>query len=386
MRSVAVLVVAAGRGKRLSEERPKQYLPLGRTTVLTHALHSFMNHPDVTHVQVVINPEDHRLYEESCLDLNLLPAVAGGATRQESVRAGLEALRNLTPDVVLIHDAARPFVSRRVIDRVLNGLFLHDGCIPVVPVTDTLKRRSSVNVLSAGPDRTELVASQTPQGFDYQKIMAAHDTCDTSNLTDDAAVAESAGLKVTSVPGDTDNFKITLPEDLRRAEKMLHVTGEMRTGFGFDVHRFGPGTFVVLCGCQIPHKSGLIGHSDADVGLHALTDALFGALGDGDIGSHFPPEDPKWLNANSSLFLQEANKRLKQRGGRLINLDLTLICEAPRIGPYRDTMRANISRLLGIAQSRIGLKATTTEKLGFTGRGEGIAAQAVVTLELPDMA
>ncbi|MGM0560634.1 MAG: bifunctional 2-C-methyl-D-erythritol 4-phosphate cytidylyltransferase/2-C-methyl-D-erythritol 2,4-cyclodiphosphate synthase [Pseudomonadota bacterium] len=383
MSTIAVLVVAAGRGARLTQERPKQYLPLGDSMVLTHTLRCFTEHPDITQVQVVINPDDQDFYEQAGLGLPLLPAVAGGTTRQESVRAGLEALRDLHPDIVLIHDAARPFVSRRLIERVLKALAHHDGCIPVVPVLDTLKQRSSTNSLSSGPDRTRLVSAQTPQGFDYSKILAAHNNCDTNNLTDDAAVADAAGLTVTSVQGDPDNFKITLPDDLQRAEKMIQSCKEVRTGFGFDVHRFGEGTSVVLCGCSIPHPFGLVGHSDADVALHAITDALFGALGDGDIGSHFPPDDPRWRSADSALFLQEANQRLKERSGRLINLDLTLICETPKIGPYRDSMRANLSRLLGISESRIGLKATTTEKLGFTGRKEGIAAQAVTTIELP---
>ncbi|WP_022726999.1 bifunctional 2-C-methyl-D-erythritol 4-phosphate cytidylyltransferase/2-C-methyl-D-erythritol 2,4-cyclodiphosphate synthase [Fodinicurvata sediminis] len=386
MPKIAVLVVAAGRGERLSQERPKQYLPLGDALVLTHTLRCFTEHPGTAQIQVVINPDHQDLYEKASQGLSLRPAIAGGRTRQDSVRAGLEALRDLEPDIVLIHDAARPFVSGSLIERVLSGLDHHAGCIPVVPVADTLKRRSSTNELSSGPERTELVAAQTPQGFQYAEIVAAHSTCDSSNLTDDAAVADAAGLKVTSVRGDPDNFKITLPDDLQRAEKMAKSGSETRTGFGFDVHRFGPGTAVVLCGCSIPHDSGLVGHSDADVALHAVTDAIFGALGDGDIGSHFPPDDPRWRSADSALFLQEADQHLKQRKGRLINLDLTLICETPKIGPHRDRMRANLSRLLNISESRIGVKATTTEKLGFTGRKEGIAAQAIVTLELPALA
>ncbi|MFC4351409.1 bifunctional 2-C-methyl-D-erythritol 4-phosphate cytidylyltransferase/2-C-methyl-D-erythritol 2,4-cyclodiphosphate synthase [Fodinicurvata halophila] len=383
MPSVVALVVAAGRGERLSSERPKQYLPLGERMLLAHSLRRFTEHPGIDHVQVVIDPSDSALYEKAVQGFDLLPFVAGGETRQGSVRAGLEALTHFHPDIVLIHDAARPFVSSNLIDRVLDGLAHTAGCIPVVPITDTLKRLSARQEVTSGPDRNGLSAAQTPQGFRFASILNAHRTCGNDSLTDDAAVAETAGLPVAAVAGDPYNFKITSRDDMTRAEAMILPPMETRTGFGFDVHRFAPGHSVTLCGCSIPHNAQLSGYSDADVGLHALTDALLGALGDGDIGTHFPPGDPQWRDAASHQFLEEAHRRVKERGGRLINLDLTLICEAPKIGPYRGQMIARLARILDIPEARISIKATTTDKLGFTGRDEGIAAQAIATMTLP---
>lgn len=385
MPCVVALVVAAGRGERLSLERPKQYLRLGQCMLLAHSLRRFTEHPCIDHVQVVIDPSDAALYEEAAQGFDLLPSVTGGTTRQGSVSAGLEALTHFQPDLVLIHDAARPFVSSGLIDRVLDGLAQTEGCIPVLPITDTLKRLSVEQTVSSGPDRNGLVAAQTPQGFHFASILNAHRSCENASFTDDAAVAEAAGLPVTAVAGDPDNFKITSMDDMTRAETMTLPRMETRTGFGFDVHRFAPGDSVTLCGCSIPHNARLSGYSDADVGLHALTDALLGALGEGDIGTHFPPGDPQWGNAASHIFLEEAHRRVKQRGGRLINIDLTLICEAPKIGPYRSQMISRLARILELPEARVSIKATTTEKLGFTGRGEGIAAQAIATLTLPEI-
>jgi 2-C-methyl-D-erythritol 4-phosphate cytidylyltransferase/2-C-methyl-D-erythritol 2,4-cyclodiphosphate synthase len=312
-----------------------------------------------------------------------LPPVAGGASRQESVLNGLESLAELQPDHVLIHDAARPFVTASIINRTLATLATAPAALVAVPVTDTLKRAAERTV-SATVDRKDLWRAQTPQGFRYAEILAAHRQSAGAALTDDAAVAEAAGLAVSLVMGADDNFKITTSEDLQRAERLLGGGGmEFRTGSGYDVHRFAAGSSVTLCGVRIAHSHGLEGHSDADVGLHALTDALLGAIGAGDIGSHFPPSDPQWRGVDSARFLAHASALVAARGGRVSHVDVTLVCERPKIAPHRAAMVSRIGEILGLAPDRVSVKATTTEGLGFTGRSEGIAGHAIATVALP---
>jgi 2-C-methyl-D-erythritol 4-phosphate cytidylyltransferase/2-C-methyl-D-erythritol 2,4-cyclodiphosphate synthase len=289
------------------------------------------------------------------------------------------------PDVVLVHDAARPFASAALVDRVIGACDLSHGAIPALPVTDTLKRIRGGLVLDTVP-RDELAAVQTPQGFPFAPLLAAHRSAAAAgrdDLTDDAAVAALAGLPVRAVPGDRGNVKLTTPEDFAAAEHMLAGPPETRSAQGFDVHAFGPGSSLWLCGIEVPHERGLAGHSDADVGLHALTDALLGTIGEGDIGMHFPPSDPRWKGAPSKLFLADAAARVRARGGRIVNLDVTLVCERPKVGPHRERMRRAIADIAGLDAGRVSVKATTTERLGFTGREEGIAALAVATVELP---
>jgi 2-C-methyl-D-erythritol 4-phosphate cytidylyltransferase/2-C-methyl-D-erythritol 2,4-cyclodiphosphate synthase len=310
--------------------------------------------------------------------------VPGGALRQDSVRHGLESLSDIEPEKVLIHDGARPFVEAGLISDVLDALTDNDGAIAALPVTDTLKRAEHGHI-AATLDRTGLWHAQTPQGFRYRAIRDAHRQLAGQDLTDDAAVAETAGLTVRLVPGSDDNLKITSAGDLDRAERLLAArAGIERVGFGFDVHRFEPGDEVMLCGIAVPHDARLAGHSDADVGLHAVTDALLGAIAAGDIGSHFPPNDPQWRGADSSVFVGRAVELIGARGGDIVHVDVTLICERPKIGPHRAHMVERLASLLGVPPNRVSVKATTTEGLGFTGRGEGIAAQAVATVRLPD--
>jgi len=338
-------------------------------------------------VGVVIHPDDVALYENAAGDMTLLPPVFGGATRQDSAFNGLRGLAELAPDNVLIHDGARPFLSADTISRVINALGNDVAVLAAVPVTDTIKRAKSGGIVGETVDRDGLWRAQTPQAFRYDDIMAAHERFSGQNLTDDAAVAEAAGHSVRLVEGNEDNFKVTAPEDFKRAEDKMSLIkaspmGETRVGSGFDVHRFGPGDAVILCGVEIPHDQGLAGHSDADVGMHALTDAILGAICESDIGAYFPPSDPLWHNANSEIFLAKASELLAARGGSILHVDVTLICEAPKIGPQRDSMRGRISEILALDMGRVSVKATTTERLGFTGRGEGIAAQATATILL----
>lgn len=390
---IAALIVAAGRGTRAGSDLPKQYLRLDRSTVLEHALRAFTDHPDVAHVQAVIHPDDGDLYERSiALESPKLAApIHGGPSRQASVRLGLEALAANAPDLVLIHDAARPFVTAAVIGRVVAALETHSGAIPALALADTLKRAATDGTTIAETiPRAGLWRAQTPQGFHYAKIRAAHRHAETSgqeDFTDDAALAEWAGHAVALVEGAEINIKLTTANDVAEARRKIEVpmteTFEPRTGTGFDVHRFTDGSSVWLCGVEIPHTHKLEGHSDADVGLHALTDALLGTIGDGDIGQHFPPSDPKWKGAASHLFLADAVRRVNERGGRITNVDVTLLCEEPRIGPHRPAMQARIAEILGITPDRVGVKATTTEGMGFTGRREGIAAMASALVLLP---
>lgn len=383
MSGATALIVAAGRGERFGGERPKQYAPLAGRPLLHHSLAAFAGHPGISAVRAVIRMADRDFYDQAAEGLALLDPVAGGASRQESVRLGLESLESLAPDRVLIHDGARPFPSAPVIGRVLEALERSSGAIAALPVTDTLKRGEAGRIAGTLA-RDGLWRAQTPQGFSYPEILQAHRTAAAADeLTDDAAVAEFADMDVLLVEGAAGNFKVTSPEDLKRAEAWLRGGAETRVGTGYDVHRFGPGDHVTLCGVRIEHDRALLGHSDADVGLHAITDAILGALAEGDIGQHFPPSDPQWRGAASSLFLKRAGDMVAERGGRILNLDLTLVCEAPKVGPHRQAMAAVIAEVLAIEAGRVSVKATTTEGLGFPGRGEGIAAQATATLSLP---
>jgi 2-C-methyl-D-erythritol 4-phosphate cytidylyltransferase/2-C-methyl-D-erythritol 2,4-cyclodiphosphate synthase len=385
MTDTVALVVAAGRGHRVGGEIPKQYLPLCDAAVIRHCLERLLRHPAVDAVRSVIHPDDHLLYDGAAADLPLLDPVPGGARRQDSVRLGLESLVALQPAQVLIHDAARPFLDDAMIDGALAALHEAPGAVVAVAVADTVKRVVDGRV-AATVDRADLWRAQTPQAFRFPDILAAHRAAAGLDLTDDAAVAERAGLEVRLVAGTENNFKITTTADLERARALLGPASggyEYRSGQGFDVHRFGPGDHVMLCGVRIAHEAGLIGFSDADAGLHALTDAILGAIAAGDIGSHFPPGDPRWRNAESAIFLRHAGDLVAGRGGSIVNLDLTLVCERPRIGPHRAAMAARVAEILGLERSRIAIKATTTERLGFTGRGEGLAAQAMATVRLP---
>jgi 2-C-methyl-D-erythritol 4-phosphate cytidylyltransferase/2-C-methyl-D-erythritol 2,4-cyclodiphosphate synthase len=334
-------------------------------------------------VLVVIRPEDRALFEQAVAGLTVLPPVAGGATRQESVRLGLEALTPHCPDRVLIHDGARPFPDETLVDRIIDGLDRAAAAIPCLPLSDTIKRAEN-GAIRETIDRSSLWRAQTPQGFQFDAILAAHRAAVGCALTDDAAVAEAAGLAPRVVAGSDDNLKITTPEDLAAAERLIAARlGDVRVGQGFDVHPFAPGDHVSICGVKIPHGMSLAGHSDADVGLHALTDAVLGAIGAGDIGMHFPPSEPRWCGAASDQFLRRAADLVRAQGGVVSAVDVTIICERPRIAPYRAAMVERVAAILCLATNRISIKATTTEKLGFTGRGEGIAAQAVATVRLP---
>jgi 2-C-methyl-D-erythritol 4-phosphate cytidylyltransferase/2-C-methyl-D-erythritol 2,4-cyclodiphosphate synthase len=392
--SVVALIVAAGRGLRASGLKPlipKQYLQVCGVTILTRAIAAFAGHPKVDDVVVVIHPEDSALYEAASQSFSsrLRPPVSGGARRQDSVRAGLESLAARPPDRVLIHDAARPFVDAGLIGRVIGSLDSHAGALPCLPVTDTLTMGRGRRAAGTLP-REDLWRAQTPQGFRYEAILAAHRAAakDGGNFTDDAGIGQWYGLDVVLVEGSEANRKLTSAEDIASADELLRLRaqsalGTQRVATGYDVHAFGPGDAVILCGVHIPHQKKLVGHSDADVGMHALTDALLGTIADGDIGVHFPPSDARWRGAASELFLKDAVSRLKARGGEIVHVDVTLICEAPRIGPYRDAMRAKLAECLGLDLAAISIKATTNEGLGFIGRGEGIAAMATATVRLP---
>ncbi|MCW5771959.1 MAG: bifunctional 2-C-methyl-D-erythritol 4-phosphate cytidylyltransferase/2-C-methyl-D-erythritol 2,4-cyclodiphosphate synthase [Rhodospirillaceae bacterium] len=376
------LLVAAGRGSRLPGDVPKQYRRIGGEPILRRSARAFLGHSAIAGVRVVIHADDRRLYDEATAGLDLLPPVHGGATRQDSVRNGIESLAELTPDHVMIHDAARPFVGAATIAAARDSLDTAAGAIVAIPVVDSLKRVEGGRMSAV--DRKDLWRAQTPQAFRYAAIREAHRAAAGRDLTDDAAVAEAAGLALAIAPGHEDNFKITTEDDILRAERMLARPLYPRTGMGFDVHAFGPGDHMWLCGLRIPHSHGLVGHSDADVGLHALTDAVLGAIADGDIGAHFSDRDPRWKGAPSELFLKHAVELVQARGGRVLHLDLTLICEQPRIRPHHAAMVARVAAIAGLDAKRVSIKATTTEQLGFTGRREGIAGQAVATVLLPD--
>ncbi|KAB2917928.1 MAG: bifunctional 2-C-methyl-D-erythritol 4-phosphate cytidylyltransferase/2-C-methyl-D-erythritol 2,4-cyclodiphosphate synthase [Hyphomicrobiaceae bacterium] len=381
----AALIVAAGRGSRACGPLPKQYARIGGLPVLARAMAAFADHPGIDLIQVVIGGGDATLYKSATASASakLLAPVEGGATRQASVRNGLRALRTHQPGRVLIHDGARPFVSADIIDRVLAALSDAPAAIAAVPLADTVKKEGPDRRVAATLERAGLWRAQTPQGFGFADILAAHEAAYAAghvDMTDDAAVAEWAGLPVALVAGSEANRKLTTAEDLAMADRLCAGAPDVRTGSGFDVHRFTAGDHVWLCGVRIAHTHGLEGHSDADVGLHALTDALLGAIGDGDIGQHFPNTDPRWKGAPSHLFLAEAAERVRRRGGNIGNVDVTLLCEAPKISPHREAMRARIAHILAMDVGRVGVKATTTEGLGFTGRREGIAALASATV------
>jgi 2-C-methyl-D-erythritol 4-phosphate cytidylyltransferase / 2-C-methyl-D-erythritol 2,4-cyclodiphosphate synthase len=375
-----VLVVAAGRGQRFGGEQPKQYALLAGKAVLLWCLETFSQHPAIRRIVPVIHPDDQTIFASVAKDLSIEPPVIGGATRQDSVLRGLEALAASPPTHVLIHDGARPGLDAGVIDRVIAGLDHAPGVIPTVPVADTLKRVDAHGRIMETVPRANLRAAQTPQGFQFDKLLAAHRAARGQDLTDDAAVLERAGFGVLTVAGNIANTKITTMDDLRR---MTQTLLETRVGTGFDVHRFGNGDHVMLCGIRVAHTQALMGHSDADVALHAATDAVLGAIGAADIGAHFPPSNAAYKDAASDQFLAYSMTLLRAKGGQLLHLDVTIICEQPKVGPHREAMVNSVARICGVDASRISVKATTTEGLGFTGRSEGIAAQATATVCLP---
>lgn len=372
----AIIIVAAGRGTRVGGVRPKQWQTLSGRPVLAHTVAAFRAVAGLGPVVLVIHPDDADLLAMSGIDDVIL--THGGATRNESVRAGLVALEALAPDAVLIHDAARPLVPAGVIDRVRAALAHHDGAAPALEVTDALWRGDG-GLVTGTQDRTGLWRAQTPQGFRFPAILAAH-RAHQGEAADDVEVARAAGLSVAIVEGDERNLKITRATDFARAEAMMETKMDIRTGNGFDVHACGPGDHVWLCGVKVAHDQGLVGHSDADVGMHAVTDAIYGALARGDIGQHFPPTDPQWRGAPSEIFLRHACDLAREMGFGLTHADCTLICERPKIGPHAVAMRAALAGIMGLDAERISVKATTSERLGFTGRGEGIAAIATATL------
>jgi 2-C-methyl-D-erythritol 4-phosphate cytidylyltransferase/2-C-methyl-D-erythritol 2,4-cyclodiphosphate synthase len=386
MTTCTALIVAAGRGSRFGGPLPKQYALLDGRPVLRRTVEACRSAPGITGLRVVIAASDESLYQNAVEGLGLPAPVLGGVSRQESVLSGLESLAAEAPDLVAIHDAARPYVKPADIAACLAAAVAGgvDGAVLGVRLADTVKRTDTEGAVKETVPRANLWRAQTPQVFRYAVLLKAHrelaalGRSETTALTDDAAVAERAGLRIVMVEGSEDNRKITMAEDL-----VPGIAMESRTAFGFDVHGFAPGASVMLGGIAIPHDHTLSGHSDADVALHALTDAVLGTIGAGDIGRHFPPSDPQWRGASSDRFLRHAVDLLAARGGRIVHLDLTLVCEAPRIGPHRDAMVASIARIADVDPARVSVKATTTEGLGFTGRREGIAAQAVATVEIP---
>src|SRR5262245_48265370 len=381
MAETAALIVAAGRGERAGGDIPKQYRLLAGKPVLRWAVEAFVGNPTVDAVKVVIQAEDRARYEQACAGLALEPPDLGGQTRQVSVRNGLEALAAKSFKRVLIHDGARPLISRELVARVVEALDKADAVAPLLGVSDTLRRKSASGYELV--QRDDLFRTQTPQGFRFDQILHAHHLAKDLNATDDLALAEGAGLSFASVEGEATNIKLTTPDDFVLAEKLAaSELGDVRTATGFDAHAFGPGDHVLLCGVRIAHDQALVGHSDADVGLHALTDALLGAIGAADIGAHFPPSDPRWRGAASHLFLQHAAKLVREKNGVIAHVDVTLICERPKVAPHRDDMRARLAEILAIDVDRVSVKATTSDGLGFTGRREGIAAQAIATVRL----
>ncbi len=376
------LIVAGGRGMRAGGSVPKQYRVLGGKPLIRHTIERFVSHPLIEGVCVVIHPDDRELYEDAAKGFDLIEPALGGAQRQDSCRNGLQALELHTPQNVLIHDAARPFVGQDTITRVIESLSEETpAVVSAIPVADTLKQADNDQLVQKTVDRTNLWHAQTPQGFRYAAILAAHRSVAGNNLTDDAAVAEAAGLSVTLTLGNPENTKVTTADDFESAGRLLtSPTPDFRIGSGFDVHPFEEGDHVILCGLTIPHDRGLAGHSDSDVGLHALTDALLGTISAGDIGSHFPPSDPQWRGVDSAVFLKHAADLVADRQGSIRHIDLTLICEAPKVGPHREKMRARLAEILSLEVDRVSVKATTTDGLGFLGRKEGIAAQATATV------
>ena len=384
--SIIALIVAAGRGERAGQPGPKQYARLAGETVLTRSIHALAISKRIDAILCVIHADDRVLYDEAIKEVpqrlrkKLRMPVVGGATRQQSVMAGLEALAETDCETVLIHDAARPFLSKKLIERVVDAVPTTGAAIPALPMTDTIKELDAAGTIAKTPDRAQLRAVQTPQAFTFKLILGAHRAMVDRETTDDASLIEALGGRVMPVEGERDNIKLTTPEDFAVAELKLTET---ISAMGYDVHAFGDGDHVTLAGVKIPHTRGILAHSDGDVILHALCDAIFGAIGAGDIGQHFPPSDPQWKDAPSSTFVAHAIKLLKEQGGALANCDVTLLAEEPRIGKHREAMIESLATMTGLKKERIGLKATTTEKLGAIGRGEGLVAQVLCTLRLP---
>jgi 2-C-methyl-D-erythritol 4-phosphate cytidylyltransferase/2-C-methyl-D-erythritol 2,4-cyclodiphosphate synthase len=388
---VAALLVAAGRGLRAGGDMPKQYRALNGRPVLAQALTPFLAEPAIGRVQVVIGAGDEARYAHAISSLaprKLTPAIIGGETRQDSVRRGLQALAADGFDgIVLVHDAARPFVSPGLIASAIAATKNAAAAIPALAVTDTIKRIDGQGRIVETPPRDALVSVQTPQAFRFRDLLAAHEAAaeaGVGGLTDDAALMEWAGHPVATFPGETTNVKLTHPQDFKHAPAERQAELRVRVGTGYDVHAFTDGDHVWLGGVRIAHERGVLAHSDGDVALHALTDALLGVLADGDIGTHFPPSDPQWKGAASAQFLSFAAERVRQRGGVIDFLDLTVICEAPKIGPHREAIRSAIAAAAGVKIDQVAIKATTSERLGFTGRREGLAALATVTIRLPE--
>lgn len=391
-RPVAALLVAAGKGLRAGGGEPKQYRLVNGRPVLAHALLPFLADATISRIGVVIGQGDEGRYADAVAGLDssrLAQPTLGGTTRQESVRRGLLALSQEGFDgIVLVHDAARPFVSSAQIAAAIDRLGETElAAIPALPVTDTVKRTDATGHVAETPPRDQLVSVQTPQAFRFRPLLDAHEAADTALLrgfTDDAALMEWAGHPVATFQGDPANIKLTHAEDFLRADARAGKVLVTRVGTGYDVHAFGPGDHVWLGGIRIGHDHGVVAHSDGDVALHALTDALLGALAEGDIGTHFPPSDPQWRGAASARFLAFAADRVRERGGRIDHLDLTIVCEAPKVGPHRDAIRTTIADIAGVPVGKVAIKATTSERMGFTGRREGLAALATATVRLPE--
>lgn len=388
---VGVVIVAAGRGERAGQsiEGPKQYRMIGNKPVIYHTLSAFLSHPSIAHIAVAIHPDDEEMFKTAAGEFSeRVITVHGGTTRQKSTRMALQALKGFKLDAVLIHDCVRPFINEALINHVIDGITNGHGSLPALAVSDTLKKTRDNNIITETVSRDGLFAAQTPQGFPYQKILQAHEKAfaeGLENFTDDAAIAEWANIPVKIVQGSPDNVKLTWAKDIEMANERLNRTvfPDVRTGNGYDVHSFGEGSSVTLCGVEIPFNRSLSGHSDADVGLHALTDALLATCGAGDIGTHFPPSDVRWKGAASRIFVEEAVRIVRAKGGRIANADITVIAEAPKIGPNREAMTTELCDMLGISADRVSVKATTNERLGFIGREEGIAAIATATVVYP---
>jgi 2-C-methyl-D-erythritol 4-phosphate cytidylyltransferase/2-C-methyl-D-erythritol 2,4-cyclodiphosphate synthase len=387
MEKTIALITACGRGSRMGEDGiPKQYMQLAGIPLIRHSILAFLNHPKIDDVICVIHQDDLRLYESAIVGLDLLNPVFGGETRQTSVRNGLIALKEYFPTKVLIHDAVRPFVSKMIISGILDKLKTHPAVIPAISVEDTIKKYSDGKI-EWTLERQDLWRAQTPQGFIYDDILNSHDAFKNLNFTDDSALNEYAGIPVAIIPGSQNNFKITTKEDYKMAQAMAPLVidkarDEMRFGSGFDVHPFRKKTageldFIRLCGIDVASKKKIEAHSDGDVAIHGIIDALLGAIGEGDIGDHFPNNSAKWKNADSREMLKIVRNLLQKKGAKIINIDITIICEQPRVSKLKEQMKISIAEILEIEKTRVNIKATTTEKLGFLGRGEGVAVQAV---------
>ena len=393
MSKCIALIVAAGRGTRFSGilsknnyQIPKQYHEIGGKMILRRAITTFTAHPKINAVRVVIHPDDKELYNLAAMNLNILPPIDGGQSRQESVRLGLESIKDLNPDIVLIHDGARPLIDFGTINRILAAIDEECGAVPAMPMIESVKKVDDKGFIIKNIERDALYTVQTPQGFPYKKLLKAHEKAknDNINYTDDSAIATNYGIKVKIIPGNENNVKITSASDLIKASSGFSAPSEIRTAIGFDAHRFDDDkNAIILGGVKIQNTKGLKGHSDADVVLHAVTDAVLGTISAGDIGMHFPPSDPQWKNANSDIFLKHAVNILYERDGIINNVDITIVCESPKISPYRYEIVKRISDIMMIDEEKVSVKATTTEGMGYEGRREGISATAIVTVKLP---